>query len=627
MCGIFGVVSKTGPVSKEQLSLGIASLRHRGPDGEGVWISNDLRFGLAHCRLKVTGGSNGRQPIVNSSNMVAISVNGEFYGYQEIRKELTKRGYHFSTNSDSEIALHLYDLYGLDFVKHLRGEFALVLVDQNNGRLVAARDRFGIKPLVYWDQPDKLLIASEAKAFASAVNQLKWDEAALWNSFRFQYTLPSQTLFQDIKQVPPGCMLISENRKLSVQRYWSLPNNPPEIDREAGNSERKLVSLCREKVVSSVLDRVRSDSPVCFHLSGGLDSSANFGVATKELDQVFDAFCVKFSDSQYDESGVAKSTVKEFGGRLNLVSVDSEEIQTNFKNAVKFSEGLSINGHHVSKLLLHKAIKEAGYKVVISGEGADEAFFGYGHLRLDYDSVQEQDLLRSNQTSVGIMLPSGEQLDLREIQKKMGFVPTFLKAKASMGFRIHQLLGENFVNRWAKVDPYWELASIAGRKAQGTAINQSAALWIRTALANYILRTLGDGTEMAWSVEGRVPFLDHDLFEFAWNLPTSWKIRDGQEKYLLRKAVEPFVTKQVYRKQKHPFASPPLGFGDQESSYRWLQEIVSDESFRNQPFFDRDKVLLFLKDWKKMDRNDQRLWDPVLFFMLSVYFIQQELIR
>ena len=222
MCGIASVLSWNGPMDEAALRQAVASLRHRGPDGQGIWLSDDRRVGLGHARLSIIDLHTGGQPIASEEGRVHAVVNGEFYGFEEIRRDLEDRGHRFSTRSDSEILLHLYEEFGTQCLAHLRGEFAFVLWDARAGKLFAARDRFGIKPLCYAVADGLLRIASEAKALFAAGLAAEWDHASAFQAMSLQYVLPDRTLFRGVMQVPPGHFLCASDGKIELSRYWDM---------------------------------------------------------------------------------------------------------------------------------------------------------------------------------------------------------------------------------------------------------------------------------------------------------------------------------------------------------------------------------------------------------------------
>lgn len=300
-------------------------------------------------------------------------------------------------------------------------------------------------------------------------------------------------------------------------------------------------------------------------------------------------------------------------------------------DAVYFSEGLAINGHLPAKFLLSRAMRDAGFKVVLSGEGADEVFAGYAHLRRDLalraagsggNAAASLERLKSrNPDMAGIQLAEGEGLPLDAVQRRLGFVPSFLEAKATLGFRLRQVLNRDWLSAFADRDPFDVFLSqfdAASQLARRHPVEQASYLWARSSLANYILRTLGDGTEMAHSIEGRLPFLDHELFAWARRLPMGMKIRGTTEKYLLREALRPLLPEAVYRREKHPFTAPPLS---RDARCRELmRDVFGSAAFAALPFFDAAKVRDLLARVPDLPPREQTATDPVLMLALTADF-------
>jgi asparagine synthase (glutamine-hydrolysing) len=377
---------------------------------------------------------------------------------------------------------------------------------------------------------------------------------------------------------------------------------------------------------------MRADVPVACHLSGGLDSSAVTALAARHSSKPLDCFTVSFDAAPYDELRVAEESAKQAGVNLHAVRVTQDDLVEALPDAVYYSEGLAINGHLPAKFLLSRAIRRAGYRVVLTGEGSDEVLAGYAHLRRDLlvdengpDAALHR-LAAGNQVSAGIMLPKGETLPLDAVRRVVGFVPSFLEAKGTLGHRIRGILSEEFLRRHADRDPYQVMLAgfdVPGQLAGRSRVDQSLYLWNKTALPNYILKTLGDGTEMAHSVEGRLPFLDHPLFEYARSLPLSLKIRGGVEKYVLREAVRPLLTETVYRRQKHPFLAPPVCRFGTPHARSLLHDLAGSERFNSLPFFDRRKLLAWLDRLPQLDQEEQAAADPVLMTALCAALLHE----
>ncbi|HUR54920.1 MAG TPA: asparagine synthase C-terminal domain-containing protein, partial [Gemmataceae bacterium] len=335
-------------------------------------------------------------------------------------------------------------------------------------------------------------------------------------------------------------------------------------------------------------------------------------------------FTVAFDAPGYDESEQARESAAFLGAELHDIPVSLRGQLDHLSDAVYLSEGLAINGHLTAKYLLAKAIRAAGFKVVLSGEGADEILGGYAHSRQDLladDPAALAALHAANPDMLGIQLPEGDGLPLHAVQQRLGFVPAFLRAKATLGLRMRGLLRREFVSEFAHIDPFRVFLDEA--QAYLTLgydrVNVSSYLWMKSALANYILRTLGDGTEMAHGVEGRLPFLDHVLFDFVRRVPVGLKIRGGVEKWLLREALKDILPPAVYARRKHPFTAPPLARYGRD----FLRDHLSPAAQADSPFFDPVAVGAYLDRLDSATEREQTAADPALMLVLTSVLLQR----
>ncbi len=624
MCGLFGAYSREKPIEHAVVARGLEALRHRGPDGEGVFFSPDARVALGHVRLAVIDRETGAQPIENETGDVVAIVNGELYDFERQRRELEARGHRFRTRSDSELVVHLWEEHGEGMLAHLRGEFALILWDARDRTLLAARDPFGVRPLVFTTHEGTLWLASEAKALFAIGVPARWDHASFHQAAQMQYPLPDRTMFRDVRQLAPGERLRARGSTLEIARYVDL-DYPREGERRERDERDEHDELADATNFRAVLEeatrlRLRADVPIAFQLSGGIDSTAVAALGARASGAPIDAFTLSFTDDAdgYDESTIAEESARFFGARWHPVRATAQQLAGAFVTAVRHGEGLAINGHLAAKLLLARAVRAAGFRVVLTGEGADEVLAGYAHLRQDLLGVGgDRRLLDDNRASAGLMLPDGEGLPLDAVRARLGFVPTFLAAKATLGRRLEPLLSAQHRRAFAGVDAFAVFLDAPSLDVEGQlrgrhVVDQSLYLWSKTALAGYILRTLGDGMEMASGIEGRLPFLDPLVFKHVRALPIDLKIRDGVEKHVLREAMRGLVPERVRVRQKHPFLAPPN---------RHLDELLHDRlrsaSFATLPFFDARAMRALLDDVPTMTAAERRVLEPVLMLALT----------
>ncbi|HEY9705735.1 MAG TPA: asparagine synthase (glutamine-hydrolyzing), partial [Allocoleopsis sp.] len=527
-----------------------------------------------------------------------------------------------------ELILFLYQEYGLDFIAQLRGEFSFVLYDAKKQHLIGVRDRFAIKPFCYHlTNNGDLYVASEAKAIFATGIIPQWNNYALYHSFCFQYTPQNETLFQSIYQLPAGHLLIYDGNELIIKRYWDLDfsqDNMPEKEID----ESSLIQMLDEQIKEAIALRLRADNlPICCHLSGGIDSASIAAIGSQINGKPLPCFSVSFTHNLYDETAIAARLAKHIGAEFYPILVDAEDIIEVLEKAVYYSESLAINNHLAAKYILNREIKKAGFKIALTGEGSDELFLGYTHFRQDLQSQSTQELFNNNLVATGIHISNETTLSLDNIQKELGFIPSFMKAKSAMGYKLQQLLNDDFKQMFNSDNIYAHILSNLDVKNQimGThQIYQSAYLWIKFPLGGYILKTLADGCEMANGIEGRVPFLDHILFDFAKQIPLNFKIHQGVEKYILRETVKKYVTPEIYQRAKHPFMSPPLSMHKNQKGLTFINDCLRSNDFKNLPFFNSTKVALYLDNMTNQTIGEQIASEPVIMMMLTTFLLSQQ---
>jgi asparagine synthase (glutamine-hydrolysing) len=627
MCGIIGMISPEQPITTAILDRAVASLRHRGPDAQRCWVAPHGRVGLGHARLSIMDPVHGAQPMSNEDGSLHIVVNGEFYEFERHRLDLCRRGHRFATRSDSEILLHLYEEHGLECLEHLRGEFAFILWDEPRQRLFAARDRFGIKPLFYRQTEGRLMLASEVKALACA-GPLRWDHASLFQNL-FASITQDRTLFEGVHQLPAGHYLCVGKGAVRVVRYWDV-NYPPR-NRSVQKAESEWIEQLRAGVKESVRLRLRADVPVACLLSGGLDSSAALGIAQELSSAPLSAFTVGFDHAEYDESAVAERVARRAGAVFHPVRLTNADFAAHFADAVWHAEALHYNAHGTARYLLSRAVREAGFKVVLAGEGGDELGAGYHFCERALQSQSTGGwsrrlalpwrlLRRHDQTEA---LIAGTSPWLVRVSRLLGFPEGPLRYVAEKIGLMRGLLSAEFAAEFARTDPYREFfrqfdvrKQLWGREP----VKQLLYLWLKSFFVNYVLA--GERLDMAHGLELRLPFLDHKLFEFAREIPASLFVREGRQKFVLREAMRPFVPEEVYAGRKQPFIAPPVLAGT-TPMFHLVQDTLRSRVMDAVPFFDRRAVLSFLDRFAGMSGAERSAADPVLLLLLSICVLQE----
>jgi len=637
MCGIVAMFSAQGEISADALERATRRLTHRGPDGQRTWRSDDRRVGLGHARLSIIDLTTGDQPIANEDGTLRIVANGEFYDFERVQRELEGQGHHLRTRSDSEIALHLYEEFGTACLRQLRGEFAFALWDGPNDTLFAARDRFGIKPLFYSIRGGTLYVASEIKALLAAGVPARWDRAAFYQASHFIGSHQDRTLFEGIHPVPPGHYLLASGGHVRLVRYWDF-DYPLAADSRPVVPDAEYAERFRQALDEAVRIRLRADVPVGCYLSGGIDSCAVLGLAAQHRSDPIRAFTLTFDRVEYDEGAVAREMAAHAGADFHPIPIRQSDLADHFADAIWQTETLCFNAHGVAKYLLSRAVRDAGYKVVLTGEGSDEILAGYPPFRRDMllyntqgqDPAVVQALLEqmsaSNAVSRGVLIPDGEVPLLATVGRTLGFVPSSMEGPTTVVTRLRGLLSPDFAVEFAGRDPYrvyLNSLDVAGQMVGREPLNQSLYLWSKSSLPSYILSVLGDRMEMAHSVEGRLPFLDHHVVELVRDLPITQKIRGMTEKYVLREAAKPVLTATVYGRQKHPFLAPPAALMPGERLYELMQDTLRGPAMASLPFYDRTKVVAMLDGLPTLDDAARAALDPVLTILLSACCLNQ----
>ena len=611
MCGIVAIHSRKETVDQDRLCRGMNALRHRGPDDEGLWISADHHTGLGHRRLSVIDLETGSQPILNEDGTVVVIVNGELYGFEEIRKGLEQRGHRFTTKSDSEIVVHLYEEMGEACVHVLRGEFAFVLFDEKKNKLFAVRDRFGIKPLFYTENDGELLLASEAKALFAAGVKASWNSGAVLRNL-FLCIGQDQSLFAGIKQIPPGHTLTSSRGMTSLRRFWDAEY--PLASREFRDDEGTCIEKTRELTEEAIRLRMRADVPVGCLLSGGLDSSSVLGFASRMSDITMRAFTIAFDDPEFDESELARKTADHVFADFEPVDATKMKLADHFAESVAQGEIIQYNAHGTARYLLSRAVQRAGYKVVLAGEGADELFCGYGFAS---SAVRSRSKVATLMRILSPLNASEKQIRktspwLVRTARLLNLNPAMTDPLSNRMRMMHSILSRDVDID----DPYRSLyddlaprESIAGREPA----KQLIYLWMKSIFPGYVLAA--DRADMAHGVEVRLPFLDHVLFDYVKTIPVSILAARDERKHVLREVARDVIPADVRNRVKKPLMAPSFSRHKEDPLNRAVRDIVFSDSMRGVPFFDSDALR------NLVDQKEPGV-DPLLLMAASLCIIQ-----
>ncbi len=572
MCGITGFWRSRPLDDTDERSLAnmISTLVHRGPDGMHAHADPDRGLGMGHTRLSVIDLETGDQPIFAPERAQVLTMNGELYDYKETRARFVTEGARFTTKADSEIALHLYRKHGLEFVDHLRGEFAVALFDATRDRMVLVRDRFGIKPLYVRLQNDAVYWASEVKALLAHPDiEARLDRRAALHQL-MQTMVPGSTSFEGIEAVLPGQMLVidKEGDHFSIRkmRYWDA--DFPRDGEHAQISADDAVTGVRDRLLDAVRVRLEADVPVGAYLSGGIDSCSILGLASALQQSEVKAFTIGFHDAAYDETAIAAEMAEKTRADQVLIRLGADELYGDYyARTMWHAERTFYNTLGVAKFHMSRKVRACGYKVVVTGEGSDELFGGYPFFKRDLllhaTSAEEREaymqrMEKSNAVFKGAILAE-QSASHPAFDDLMGFTPSWIQPWILTLGEARGLLSAEVSAELEHYDPIAAIAEtldpamMRGRHP----LDRVQYSWIKTMLEGQILTWGGDRVDMANCMESRPAFLDHHLAEYAFTLHPHLRIRDGVEKWVLREAMKHVLPRVLYEREKFAFMAPP----------------------------------------------------------------------
>jgi asparagine synthase (glutamine-hydrolysing) len=603
MCGISGILDLAGtsPPSDGELSAMIRQLHHRGPDGFGTYRTH--RVGLAHARLSIIDIAGGTQPIHNEDKTVWVVFNGEIFNYIELRRDLERQGHAFYTHSDTEVIVHLYEQYGEQFVAHLNGQFAIALWDVTRQRLVLARDRTGIRPLFYTRIGSRFLFASESKAlFAISDVPRRLDVQALGEIFTYWSPLAPRTVFEGVLALPPGHLMVIDERETRIERYWdwSFPLDGAGDSR----SEEDCADELRELLIDAVRLQLRSDVPVGAYLSGGLDSSIVTSVIKNFTDTPLRTFSLTFADAEFDESEYQNELVAYLGTDHSSIRCTRADIAAAFPRTIWHTETPIVRTAPAPLMLLSQSVRAAGYKVVLTGEGADEVFGGYDlfkeakirrFLAREPGSKWRPRILERLYPYLQHSPAAGRAFTHRFFSEGMEHLnePYFAHIpRWTTTRRIWQFFSDDVREQLNQWDPYRAIAqTLPAEIGKWAPMSRDQYVEAHTLMSGYLLCSQGDRVAMASSIEGRFPFLDHRLIEFANRLPPKFKMKGLTEKYLLKKSMRGLLPESIRSRTKQPYRAPDSqSFFEGGRAVDYVDDLLSDARIKDAGYFDSAAV-------------------------------------
>jgi asparagine synthase (glutamine-hydrolysing) len=637
MCGVCGIVDFDETPDLDLVRAMTRRLHHRGPDGHGH--VRDESAVLGHSRLSIVDVAGSAQPMSNEDGQVWVSFNGEIFNYLELRAQLSDRGHRFRTDGDTEVIVHAWEEWGEGCFDRFNGQWALAVWDRRDQRLVLSRDRLGVRPLYFHQRGRRLAFASEVKAlFADPRIPREIDPIGMDQTLTFWSTVAPRTVFREVDQVAPGTYCIFDRSGLRRGSYWqpSFPERGSERVRDLDAS----AALLRERVVEAVRLRfLRSDVPVAGYLSGGIDSAVSAAVMARYTDAPLHTFSLRFEDAEFDEGRYQRLMVDRLRADHSDVVVSGADVAAVFPDVVAHSEAPLLRAAPAPMFILSRLVRDHGYKVVITGEGADEMLGGYDLFR--------EARVRQFWTRDPASLKRSAAADLLYpwMNRSPGQAPAFARSF----FARHLDAADPALSHRPRWDSTSALKSMLTLDQRAAALDHDAsaslvaamppesagwdplsrAQWLEraTLLPGYILASQGDRMLMANSVEGRFPFLDRHVVELTDGLPGWHKLFGLQEKYVLKKAFGDLVPDEVLHRPKQPYRAPDAACFFHDGAPSWIGDVTSPHALRECGVFEPEQVAhLFAKAARNGGSGMSNTDNMRVLAVLSTQLLHQQLI-
>jgi asparagine synthase (glutamine-hydrolysing) len=641
MCGVFGVLgSGIESPERRKIALGaIAALGHRGPDAWGVYSTTNMLLG--HVRLSVVDVAGGHQPMVDDK--AVVSFNGEIYNHTELRAELKLKGFTFKTTSDTEVILKMYESEGVECFQRFNGQFSVLLWDKEKKSLVVARDRFGIRPLYVLDHRGCLFFSSEMKAFDTIDTFQRefspehlFEHALLWN------TLGDSSIYRSIRNVESGTYEVYSNDQThSITRYYQIGETFSSFAecQNFDSTKAKFKSLLSDAVSL----RLRSDVPVGAYLSGGIDSTVIAQIVKQQTNHPFKTFSVSFKDPSLDESTYQLLASERIASEHESIQVSQHDIDKEMLNTIYHTERPVFRTAPVPLHMLSGLVKKTSVKVVLTGEGADEILCGY-------DAFKELKILdhwKSHGADVDVVKYIGElyphlahyadpkRFGLMKMYYE-GFVADVDNDLAGLNIRINnnkiieKFLNKNFNVKFDKSKIISRLKATLPEAFQGWSLMQkNSYLEIKTLLQGYLLSSQGDRMTLSHGIEGRFPFLDHRVVEYAFGMPDEYKLKGFDQKFILKEAFKEEIPAEIIDRPKRPYMAPDLiSFVRPDGSLTEIAaDMLSEKTIEEYGLFDVKTVARFLKKFgrgipENIGYRDNMIFIFLLSTQMSMYWIK-----
>jgi len=622
MCGIAGIFNIAGGsvVDRRMLERMIFPITHRGPDGYGFFL--DHCVGLAHARLSIIDLEGGWQPIHNEDKTKWIIFNGEIFNYIELRLELERRGHKFYTDSDTEVILHLYEEKQEKCLDDLNGQFAIAIYDSDKKEIFLARDRMGIRPFYYTFYENCLYFASEIKSIFSANSGIPRgiNPEILSEIFTFWMPGGDESIFNEIRQLRPGHWArVDHTGKFHEEEYWDIPfTGQAWQECQAYRTEEDYAEGLRELLIDAVRLRLRSDVPVGAYLSGGIDSSAITSLVRNFTSNPLKTFSVTFSDHVYDERSEQKAMVDYLQTDHHSVNCSYKKIADAFPEVIWHTETPVLRTASAPLFILSELVNQHDYKVVLTGEGADELLGGYdifkeakirAFIKKSPDSAFRPLLLKRLYPYLALSPTQSAEYAKKFFDTEAMVSDLFYahRPRWKTTERTKVFLSKEVIEQCNKSNPIEKVSGRYQAKLRGLDyFSRAQYLESKMLLGNYLLSSQGDRMAMAHSVEGRFPFLDHRVVEFACTIPVRYRMKVLNEKNILKKSIDGLLPDSIVKRKKQPYMAPDIlsFFGDSVTEY--IDYYLSEKLLNESGLFKQKAVSLLVAKCRRGGRQGFR---------------------
>lgn len=611
MCGIVGRLNfNNQKVDRSKIEKMAEAIKHRGPDHQGIFVKGPV--GLGNRRLSIIDLSKtGNQPVFNEDRSIVMVFNGEIYNYQSLREKLIKKGHKFRSKTDTETVVHLWEEYGVECLKYLRGMFALALWDEKQKLLFLARDRMGQKPLKYYLDNQKIVFASELKAILKVKDiQVEPDLQAIDHYFSLEAIPAPMTGFKQIKKLPPASYLLVKNGQVKIKKYWSLKFTPKyQLD------EDELKTKVFEQLTEAVRLRLVADVPVGAFLSGGVDSSAVVGLMNQLGHKNLNTFSVGFKEKEYSELKYARVIAKKFKTNHHELILKPQSFSILPKLAEVYEEPYGDPSALPTYLISQMASKKI--KVVLNGDGGDDIFAGYQRYYkfkiLNSLSFLGVPTLRKTLKTL-LYLPWHFKPEVQAVLQDMitqpglgQYAAAYLTLQSPVSFK-QRLYTKEFYDQ---VDPLASQKSLLSKKRK-IEIMDNVLLADLTHYLPAVLLPKVDLASMSWGLEVRSPFLDHRLVELINRIEPRWKLRGKEGKYILKKALEDLLPKEIIYRKKMGFGFP-LGQWFRNQWKKETENLLLNNKAKLRSYLNQAMIKEMINDPLKGEHNDRRLYRILMF--------------